>query len=135
MVYSITSNKVFSKIIKKFDSFGNIIERKDYKITSSIKEKNKKDPVANNQFLILDNGDNFMLDMYMTSEYGKKGKYLSSKKYDGNMYLINEIHVSYVYDKAGHIIEVNNVNSDSDQSIRILYGYDSLGNKVNLSII
>lgn len=128
VVYSITSNKPFSKIIKKFDSLGNIVEKLDYKI-ENIPAADAK-PVKKAKTIKMETtADNFFLEMRAVYKFNEKGRFLSKNEYDENNNLISQSSSEYVYDKFDRIIEVKNSADNPQYSSKEIYEYDSLGNK------
>lgn len=128
IVYSITSNKPFSKIIKKFDSLGNIIEKLDYKIenipASDFKPANKAEKVK-----LKTAKEKFILEMRAVYKFNEKGRFLTKQEFDENNNLIGQSSSEYVYDKFDRIIEVKNTTDNPQYSSSEIYEYDSLGNK------
>jgi len=134
IVYSITSNKPFSKIIKKFDSLGNIIEKLDYKIenipASDFKPANKAEKVK-----LKTAKEKFILEMRAVYKFNEKGRFLSKQEFDENNNLIGQSSSEYVYDKFDRIIEVKNTTDNPQYSSSEIYEYDSLGTNPGFSSI
>lgn len=131
--FSITDSKVFSKIEKKYDEKGNILELKNYRFIPTINgptQSNKEQGLLNINENTAQSGY-FELEQRIVYELKEKGNLLERKEYNSKGELEKEFKSKYTYSSDGKLLqEINYDNSDTEYSSNN-YTYDQKGNKTS----
>lgn len=130
LFYSITADQVFSKVWKKFDSKGNVTERRLYKRSDFVPGKKKTSSKIKRKTVKEDTSGIFVLETVTYSKYDEKGRFVKADEFDEKGNFLKSSRVDYKYDNMGRVIESNSYFNDEKSNTREVMQYDSSGNKV-----
>jgi len=134
LFYSITNDQVFSKVTKKFDSNGNVTERRLYKRTDYLPPNKSAALREKKTFQKVTNKDDFVLETVLYSKFDEKGRFIKAEEYDEKGNFLKNSKVENKFDSLGRIIESSSFFSDAKGNTREVFTYDSCGNKIGFEL-
>lgn len=134
LFYSITNDQVFSKVTKKYDSNGNVTERRLYKRTDYLPPNKSASSRGKNSFRKETAKDDFVLETVLYSKYDEKGRFINADEFDEKGNFLKNSKVVYQFDSLGRIIESGSFFSDEKGNTREVFHYDSCGNKISFEL-
>lgn len=134
-IFSLSNDKVFSKITKSFNNNGFLLEKTEYRLAASAKVNTSTPNKSNDKNVnVKAVDDNFIVDVVTKYLYDKFGNEINQTDFDNTGKFLKSSSAEYTYDNKGNILIIIKKGTLKNENLIEKYSFNAAGNMISRTI-